>query len=354
VNFQDHPHFQEIQKILARPRDSRTKSAERAESRRVFNFSELEPEALEALVDERPHAEDLLCEAQLESRMREVISKLTTGVSQRQRDVLQGRFHEDKALHEIGEEMQLSRERVRQIEVKTLEVCRNRTHGLFQGVFEDWLLTEIQCLAASPALEKALEKARLKAKGDAYWESLKANHEVREKKPKVFSWETSPSQEREDEALRRWMAQRRKEKPTPKPKLQNFQPRGGNFKASKGLSGYRHKIPKRESSRPWVKATHIFVLHGSHGVHCELHVRVKDLGNGDAKAHEENGIEWETISGINNNNWRCKVRRILRIREVLKVEPASSGRCKRCNTWRTKEPSGICLLCQGATTLGAS
>lgn len=87
-----------------------------------------EDQLVDALFDEsEPRADELLADADLATSMRAMALSVTALLDERARDVLTRRLgSEPETLLEIGEDYDLSRERIRQIEEIALESCRVR------------------------------------------------------------------------------------------------------------------------------------------------------------------------------------------------------------------------------------
>jgi RNA polymerase sigma-32 factor len=89
------------------------------------------PSLGELLADERPPVDEVLGERQEQMYRRELLKTAMTGLTDRERDIVQGRALRDKPLRleDLAKRWGVSRERVRQIEVAALDKLRALVKG---------------------------------------------------------------------------------------------------------------------------------------------------------------------------------------------------------------------------------
>jgi RNA polymerase sigma factor (sigma-70 family) len=124
------------------------------------------------LVDERELAEETLSDEELRAKLPEVVIELSRGLAPRDIDMIVRRYGEtERTLEELGQECGVTRERVRQIEVKVFAHFLERARALkcrrekFR-TFEEWataLVRAVQTQKSEAELLVISEAARQKA-----------------------------------------------------------------------------------------------------------------------------------------------------------------------------------------------
>jgi RNA polymerase sigma-32 factor len=130
--------------------------------RYVYNFSELPDQSNEdverafeeSLVDPSDIADEALHEEELRAAYKPLADYLVRDLSPREHDILRRRYVTDhpETFDDIGRSMDLSRERIRQLEVGALAKCANASTRLGSNpgtfrTFEEWVLSATYALA---------------------------------------------------------------------------------------------------------------------------------------------------------------------------------------------------------------